>query len=165
MTLSIEIGNNNKSLRTICEKVTIFDQALKDLVQEMEHIMKLPDPITKVKGVGIAANQVGISKQLCLVTFNLNTKRKQKVVPMINVEIIELSNQKVWLEEGCLSVPKLYGKVSRSTNILVKWQNLEGNFCEKKLKGWDARIVLHEIDHLQGKLFTDYPLKSTKENA
>lgn len=147
---------NDKFLRKKCEPVTVFDGALQKTVDEMYETMTTPDPETEVKGVGIAANQVGILKRIIIVTFNYETTKKYKVITMINPEIIAESKKKIFMEEGCLSVPGEYGKVQRAAKIKVKWQNTEGNWCEKKLDKWDARIFLHENDHLNGILFTDY---------
>ena len=122
----------------------------------MEETMTTPDPKTEIKGVGIAANQVGISKRIILITFNYETNKKWKITTMINPEILEVSQKETAMEEGCLSVPGEFGKVKRPTKVKVKWQNILGNWCEKKLDNWDARIFLHEYDHLEGKLFTDY---------
>ncbi len=147
---------NDEFLRKKCEAVTVFNEKLIRMVDEMYETMTMPDPKTEIKGVGIAANQVGILKRIILVTFNYETTKKYKVVTMINPEIIEASKQQVVMEEGCLSVPGEYGKVKRPAKVKVKWQNLEGHWCEKKLDKWDARIFLHEHDHLNGILFTDY---------
>lgn len=147
---------NEEVLRKRCEEVTVFDEKLKKLVNKMEKTMTTPDPETDIKGIGLAANQVGISQRIMIVTLNYETKKKWKITPMVNPQIIEFSTKEVAIEEGCLSVPGVFEKVKRPSKIKVKWQNVKGNVCEKKLEKWDARIFLHEYDHLEGKLFTDY---------
>ncbi len=152
----IEIGTKNEILRTHCERVTVFDEKLENLIAEMEETMTAPDPDTGIKGVGLAANQVGKNIRLILITLNVNTKKKPKIIAMINPEILEKSAQTVEMEEGCLSLPGKFAKITRPAKIKVKWQNTAGNWCERKFDKWDARIFLHEYDHLEGVLFTDY---------
>ncbi len=159
----IQLGENNHILRTVCTPVEKFDDALRMFAEEMEETMLETNGSVDPQGVGLAAPQVGVTKRLLLVTLNLHTRKRRKVVAMANPEILELSEKKVVLEEGCLSLPKIFGKVSRPAKVLVRWQNLEGNWCERKLERWDARIFLHENDHLNGILFTDY-LKGKGKN-
>lgn len=153
---SIETGDKNSILRTTCKKVIKFDEGLKSLVDEMTETMLKEDPETGIRGVGLAANQVGKSIRVMLVSFNVGTKKEQKIVPMINPELTSVSKEKVVMEEGCLSLPGKFDSVARPTKIKARWQNLQGDWLEKVLSKWDARIFLHELDHLNGKLFTDY---------
>ena len=155
----IVTGEDQKILHTVCAPVTVFDERLESLVQEMIDTMTAPDPDTEVVGIGLAANQVNVNARVMLITLNVGTKKEHKVLPMINPEIIEMSPKKVWMEEGCLSLPGMFGRVERPSKVKVCWQNVEGNMCEKKFEAWDARIFLHEYDHLEGKLFIEYPLK------
>jgi len=154
--MKIVIGENAEILRKKCEIVTDFDENLANLLVEMEETMLYEDPETGLIGVGLAANQVGISKRIFLITTNVGQKKEGKVIAIINPEILELSQDEVEMEEGCLSLPNVYGKVVRPSKVKAKWQNLAGNWCEKKLEGWDARIFLHEFDHLEAIMFTDY---------
>lgn len=154
--MKLELGEDNKILRTKCETVQCFDENLAKLLEEMQETMLYEDPETGLIGVGLAANQVGLNKRIMLITLGVGTKKAGKVLPIINPEILELSNDKVSMEEGCLSLPNVYGKVMRPSKVKVKWQNVAGNWCEKKFDGWDARIFLHEYDHLEGVMFTDY---------
>lgn len=153
--LTILTGQENKILRTPAHKVTVFDRKLADTTQRMIETMLNPDG-QEVTGIGLAAPQVGISQQIIVVTLNVNTKKAPKVMVMINPEILEISDATTNYEEGCLSLPKAYGRVKRPAKIKIKWQNLQGNWCERKFDKWDARIFLHEFDHLNGKLFIDY---------
>jgi peptide deformylase len=152
----IQTGDKNPILRTVTKLVSIFDDKLEILVEEMIETMTAPDKKTGVRGVGLAANQVGIDARILLLTLNVSTKKEHKIVPMINPEVRERSKHEIWMEEGCLSVPDVFFKVKRATKVKVRWQNLAGNWCERKFDKWDARIFLHELDHLDGKLFTDY---------
>ena len=156
MMMEIVTGADTKILRTVCKPVEKFDKDLVKLVAEMEETMLHEDPETGLIGVGIAANQVGIDQRVFLITLNVGTKKAGKTLAMINPGIIALSDEKITMEEGCLSLPKTFGTVSRPQKVVMKWQNVAGNWCEKKFDGWDARIILHEYDHLQGIMFTDY---------
>ncbi len=153
--LTILTGKDNKILRTPAKKVEVFDQKLADTVDMMIETMLNPDG-QDVTGIGLAAPQVGIAQQIIIVTLNINHKKDPKIIVMINPEIIEQSESTTNYEEGCLSLPQAYGRVERPAKVKVKWQNVQGNWCEKKFDKWDARIFLHEYDHLIGKLFIDY---------
>jgi len=149
--LTILTGKDNKVLRTPAKTVTNFDDKLKDTVELMIDTMLNPDG-QDVTGIGLAAPQVGIAQQIIIVTLNINSKKDPKILSMINPEILEVSESTTNYEEGCLSLPGAYGRVIRPAKVKVKWQNAEGNWCEKKFDGWDARIFLHEYDHLVGKM-------------
>ncbi len=153
--LTILTGSDNKILRSTAIPVTKFDQKLQDTADAMIDTMLNPEGLS-VCGIGIAANQVGILEQIMIVTFNVETNKEPKIVAMINPEVVSFSKNEIVMEEGCLSLPQTYGKVSRPAKVHVRWQNLEGNWCEKKLDKWDARVFQHEYDHLHGKLFIDY---------
>ncbi|MDR2676873.1 MAG: peptide deformylase [Endomicrobium sp.] len=103
-------------------------------------------------GLGLAAPQVGISLRLCVIDVNLNIKSP---IVMINPEIISCEDE-VLAEEGCLSIPGVYKEIKRSRNIIVQYIDLNEKKC--KIKVWNllARVVQHEVDHLDGKLFIDY---------
>jgi peptide deformylase len=154
--LSMETGAENKILRTICRDVVNFDDELRQFVYEMEETMQKEDPETGIRGVGLAANQVGDTRRIVLVTFNVGEKKEHKTVIMINPEILWKSSQRISMEEGCLSLPGVFENVVRAVRVQVKWQDLLGEWHERKLGKWDARILLHEMDHLNGKLFIDY---------
>lgn len=152
---TILTGPDNKILRSEAKKVTQFDQKLEDTVEAMIQTMLEPEG-QDVRGIGIAANQVGLLEQIMIITLNIDTKKEPKIVAMINPEVLEYSKSTRTMEEGCLSLPKTYGHVTRPAKVHIRWQNLGGNWCEKKLEGWDARVFQHEYDHLYGKLFIDY---------
>lgn len=153
--LTILTGKDNKVLRTPARKVEVFDDKLKDTVALMTETMLNPDG-QDVTGIGLAAPQVGIPEQIIIVTLNVNSRKKHKIIHMINPEIIQESKSNSSYEEGCLSLPGAYGRVERPAKVKVRWQNQEGNLCERKFDGWDARVFLHEYYHLIGKLFIDY---------
>lgn len=153
-------GAETPILRQKLKAVESFDESLQKTVTEMIETMIGPQE-GEVTGVGLAANQVGIDQRIMIVTFNVGTRKERKIVPMINPQIVEASKNEIWMEEGCLSLPGEFGEVQRPAKIKVRWQNEQGNWCEKKLDKWDARIFLHEYDHLEGKLFTDYEVRNS----
>ena len=115
-------------------------------------------------GVGLAANQVGILKQI--VTINFENKENNKKVNYIlfNPSITQYSEETVVMEEGCLSLPEQYADVERPKEIMLEYMDENEKIIKKQIDGYEARILQHEIDHLSGKLFVDY-LSSLKRNV
>lgn len=159
---TIQTGENNQILRKHVSPVTEFDEKLSQIITEMTETMLKPDPETKITGIGLAANQVGIDARILLITLNLNTRKEHKIVAMINPEVVEYSKDTCSLEEGCLSLPGVFANVTRPSKVKVRWQNEKGHWCEKKFDKWSARVFQHEYDHLEGKLFTDYLSESER---
>ena len=110
-------------------------------------------------GVGIAAPQVYVSKRVIIVASRPNPRYpdapEMDAVVMVNPEILEQSDVTVLGEEGCLSVPNERGQVERAQSIKVLYHTLTGEVMESTFEGFPARIVQHEIDHLNGILFVD----------
>lgn len=110
-------------------------------------------------GVGIAAPQVYISKRVIIVASRPNLRYpdapEMDAVVMVNPEILEFSQATTLGEEGCLSVPNERGQVQRAQSIKVLYHTLTGEVMESTFDGFPARIVQHEIDHLNGILFVD----------
>lgn len=123
------------------------------LAEEMFKIMKAN------KGIGLAAPQVGVSLQLAVIAHEPDKDEpKEERIPktvLINPKIISASKEQVEEEEGCLSVPSIYGPVKRSAEIVVETLNPQGKKIIIKAKGLMARVLQHEIDHLSGMLFID----------
>lgn len=154
--LTLITGADQPILRVVCKPVKKFDAALHQTVEDMIETM-FGDQEGGVRGIGLAANQVGIDTRIMIVTFNLEKKEKHhKAVAMINPEIVETFESTCVMEEGCLSLPEIFGNVRRPSKLKIRWQNIDGNWAEKKISGWDARVFQHELDHLDGKLFIDY---------
>jgi len=145
MALKIETGENNEILRKKAEQVGVIDKKILKLIKDMEKSMK------DEKGVGLAAPQVGVSKRVIIILFD-----GKMAIPMINPEITSHSDKTEYGEEGCLSLPGKWGQVERYREILVQFKDWKGEKRALKLEGFNARIVQHEIDHLDGILFTDY---------
>lgn len=110
-------------------------------------------------GIGIAAPQVYVSKRVIIVASRPNPRYpdapEMDAIVMVNPEIIQKSVQTVLGEEGCLSVPNERGEVARAEQITVKYQTLNGDEITQVFQGFPARIVQHEIDHLDGVLFVE----------
>jgi len=138
-------------LRRKARKITRFDKDLLALVQDMVETMR------EAPGVGLAAPQIGVSERLIVVEYGSEEDENapKKLYAVINPEIIETSEEMVDGIEACLSVPQLVGEVSRHEKITIKGFNRHGKPIKFKVEGWMARIFQHEIDHLEGILFTD----------
>jgi peptide deformylase len=148
-------------LRRKAHKVTEFDKELQVLVDDMV------DTLRNAPGVGLAAPQVGISQRLIVIEFNANGDEEDEDAPkklfiVVNPEIINASSETEMGIEGCLSIPGLVGEVERSSQVIVRGQNRHGQPLKIKPSGWLARIFQHEIDHLDGVLFTDRATKVWK---
>jgi peptide deformylase len=154
-------------LRRKAKAVTNFGKDLQTLIDDMIETMR------EAPGVGLAAPQVGISERLAVVEYaeeddddEVETVHEEVEKPpkppkpkqlfvLINPEIVKASEEKVMGIEGCLSIPGLLGEVERHEALHVKALNRHGKPVKLKVDGWLARIFQHEIDHLNGVVFTD----------
>ncbi len=111
------------------------------------------------QGVGLAAPQVGVSLQMLVVASRPNPRYPEaplmEPLVMINPEIIAQAQEPVWGWEGCLSVPQQRGLVARAPWVQVQYVTVQGDIVRQEFTGFVARIVQHEWDHLQGRLFLD----------
>ncbi|WP_442599450.1 peptide deformylase [Neobacillus sp. D3-1R] len=130
-------------LETKCSKVEVFDKKLVKLLNDMY------DTMIEFDGVGLAAPQIGIDKQIAIVDIG----DENGTIELINPEIIETSGEQSG-PEGCLSFPNLYGEVSRPYKVKVKAQDRKGKLFTFEAEEFMARAIQHEIDHLNGILFT-----------
>jgi peptide deformylase len=135
-------------LREKARPVEKVDRQVKDLVDDMIATLK------KAKGLGLAAPQVGVSKRIFLIDLSA-IDLTESVRVFINPEILETSGE-VLMEEGCLSFPGIYQKITRPEKLIVKATDANGKEFEMRADGMLARAILHEYDHLEGKLFIDY---------
>jgi len=157
MTLRKIVTLPDPVLRRKAHTVTTFDKHLKTLVDDMVETMR------EAPGVGLAAPQIGLSQRLIVVEYyehevdeeQENEDVPKKVWAVLNPEIIKASEDTLMGIEGCLSIPNLVGEVERHASIQVKGLNRHGKPMKIKAEGWLARIFQHEIDHLNGVLFTD----------
>lgn len=146
--LKIQTGENNSVLRTECVPVVKFDKDLKKLVKDMKETMLI------VGGLGLAAPQVGVSARVFVLILDYKGE-SERVIEMVNPVILEHGDEVLLDEEGCLSLPGLYGKVERWNRVMVEFYNVDGVRQVLELFGLDAREVQHENDHLDGILFVD----------
>lgn len=138
-------------LRRKARKITTFDKNLQVLIDDMIETMR------EAPGVGLAAPQVGVSERLIVVEYGDDEDETvpKKLYVVVNPEIVTTSEEKVEGVEACLSIPQMAGEVERHEKIVVKGLNRHGQPVKLKLEDWVARIFQHEIDHLDGVLFTD----------
>ncbi len=137
------IERGDEVLTKVCRPVTNFDQRLHDLIDDMRETLALAN------GYGLAAPQVGILRRVCLVTGSDGS-----VIELVNPEILETSGEQEGYE-GCLSVPGLYGIVKRPSWAKVRAQDRHGKTFEVEDVDMSARCFCHEIEHLDGHLFTE----------
>ncbi len=152
MILPIYTGPENEILRKKAKPVKQITKNTSKLIKNMK------ETLLDSQGLGLAAPQVGVSERILLANFQYGKKVGEKfaIVPLINAEIIDHSEDEVWGEEGCLSLPEIFAPVKRYQAVTVKYLDERGKEQILKLADLNARIVQHEIDHLDGKLFVDY---------
>ncbi len=134
---------NDDVLRKICEPVNGITQEESELFDRMLYTMRY------FKGIGLAAPQIGLSKRMIIAEVD------NKVIKLANPKVINKKGKDKMIE-GCLSIPDTSVDVKRSYSITAVGLNEKGDEVELDLKGLLARVVLHEIDHLDGKLIVDY---------
>ncbi len=138
------IQRGDETLGKVCRPVTVFDGRLHDLIDDMRETLE------QAQGYGLAAPQVGILRRVCLVMGS-----DGELIELVNPEILETSGEQEGYE-GCLSVPGLYGWVKRPSWAKVRAQDRNGNTFEVEDVDMSARCFCHEIDHLDGHLFTEH---------
>jgi peptide deformylase len=131
--------------------VTDFGPKLQTLIDDMVETMRV------APGVGLAAPQVDVPLRVIVIEFGDEEDEtvEPKLYTVVNPEIVRKSRETLIGTEGCLSIPGLVGDVERSQSVIVRGFSRRGQPMKIKAKGWLARIFLHEIDHLNGVLFTD----------
>jgi peptide deformylase len=147
-------------LRRKAHKVTDFGKDFQELVTNMI------DTLRDAPGVGLAAPQVAVSQRLIVVEYGDDEDESEsvpkKLFVVANPEIVEKSEEMVSGVEACLSIPELVGEVDRHKKIVIKGMNRQGKPLKIKAEDWLARIFQHEIDHLDGVLYTDHTDKVWK---
>jgi peptide deformylase len=142
-------------LRKKARAVTSVSRDIRKLMEEMVEVLR------EAPGVGLAAPQIGVSKRVIVVEYAEPPKSEEDPEPepklylLANPEIVRRSRAMVAGVEGCLSVPGYSGTVERHVEVTVEAWNAHGDTVRIRAKGWLARIFQHEIDHLDGVLFTD----------
>ncbi|WP_017327897.1 peptide deformylase [Synechococcus sp. PCC 7336] len=138
----------DRVLRQPAKRVSKIDNSIRDLARQMLQTMYSSD------GIGLAAPQVGIHKRLIVVDCKPDDPKAEPLV-LINPQILEHSDDAVLGEEGCLSIPEVFLNVKRPTRITVTYKDERGRPHRLKTDGLLARVIQHEIDHLNGIVFVD----------
>ncbi|MBI5414485.1 peptide deformylase [Candidatus Peregrinibacteria bacterium] len=149
--LPLFTGSENKILRTKSKEVRVITKNIKKLLEKMHATVR------EEGGVGLAAPQVGENLRIIIAQIS------GTFLEMINPEILSFSEKCESGEEGCLSLPGIWGIVRRSSEITVQFLDLKGRQRILNLKGFNARVVQHEVDHINGVLFIDRA-QNTSEN-
>lgn len=146
MALRTILIQGDEALTRKCRKVTVFDARLKQLVGD------LIDTLQTSGGVGLAAPQVGVLRRVAIVVDI--SKKPEEYIPIINPELLETRGSERMLE-GCLSVPNIWGYVNRPAWAKIRAQDPDGNWFEREGEGVLAQCFCHEIEHLDGHVFTE----------
>ena len=166
------ITTPNKLLLEKAKPVSRFDKKLKDILKNMSETLNFTtDPI----GVGLAAPQVGLSLRIFQMKPTENSKIESFINPIIEstseaekipqfansakIESKKPNSSKNKLLEGCLSIPNIWGNVSRKKTVKLRWQDETGSTYMKEFSGFPAIIIQHETDHLNGILFTKHAIE------
>ena len=148
----------DKLLRQVSKPVAKIDADVKKLVKDMF------DTMYDAPGVGLAAVQIGVPKRIVAVDATRGDDEKNPIA-MINPEIVWESEETVAHEEGCLSIPEYLEQVVRPDRVKVRFLNLDGEKQEIDADGLLARVVQHEIDHINGVLFIDHLSKLKRDRV
>jgi peptide deformylase len=116
----------------------------------MSRILK--ENMIHYEGIGLSANQIGISERVFVMMLNIET---EETITCFNPRIVKRYEDEVWCEEGCLSFPDEIINIQRPNKIIVKYEDEDKKDHKIKLEGLAARVFLHEFDHLQGIVFTE----------
>lgn len=152
MALRNILTEGNPTLNKVCRPVTAFDEHLATLIDDMK------ETVVHANGVGLAAPQVGVLRRVVVVDLG------DEIVELVNPRILESSGEQDGLE-GCLSVPERYGMVKRPNLVKVEAQDRQGDWYEYEGEGLIARCFCHELEHLDGHLYTEkaYKMLSDEE--
>lgn len=168
-------------LKVVSEPVTVFDDELRTLVEDMFETMYAAN------GIGLAAIQVGVPKRVLVIDLqpedpdaepeecdhahasggHQHTHQPTRNEPrvFVNPEILDPADELATYQEGCLSVPDIYADVDRPATCRVRWQDLEGRTYEEEMDGLLATCIQHEMDHLEGILFIDHLSRLKRQMA
>ena len=138
----------DQDLRIKAKPVESFDDELKTLTDDMFETMH------SVNGIGLAATQIGVAKQVAVIDISPE-KNEPLVIVNPEIQILDPSKKEDY-DEGCLSVPGFFETISRPSDIKLLYQNLNGQKQEIKPEGLLTKVVQHELDHLNGRLFVDH---------
>lgn len=139
-------------LKKVCHRVETIDETIHTLVADLLDTMRAGPG-----SVGVAAPQIGVTLRVCVIDVSGNRHGKDNnhgLLTMINPDIISRQGCAM-MREGCMSVPDYTGDVERATEIIIRFQKLDGNWQEFEASGFEAVAIQHEMDHLDGILFLD----------
>lgn len=152
------------ALRTVSEPVTVFDDVLRQMIAQMAQVLaQASDPI----GVGLAANQVNVLKRI----FVMHIDSAAPTQVFINPQIMKRQKKDIQQTisdkddeplEGCLSVPRIWAPIDRDWKIRLRWHDEYQKQHEQDFEGFQAAVIQHEIDHLDGMLFTQRAMEQGK---
>ncbi len=146
-------------LRQAALEVRDFDDALVRLAEDMALTMRARD------GVGLAANQVGVLRRIFTYDDPGDEGRAPSAGAVVNPVLVGASEETELADEGCLSFPGLFYPVERQIEVVVRHQGIDGEERETTMRGFGARIWLHEMDHLNGVLFVDHLARHDRREA
>ena len=145
MALRKIVEQGDECLTKVCRPVTSFNKRLHELLDDMT------ETLADANGAGLAAPQVGVLRRLCVVM----DEGSDEYIELVNPEIIAQSGEQTGLE-GCLSVPGKWGIVTRPEKVRVRAQDRYGDWFEVEGAGLTARCFCHELEHLDGHLYTEH---------
>jgi peptide deformylase len=151
----------SKLLRQKSNKIGFIDDSIRKLAQDMIDTTIDWDHQSEF-GAALAAIQIGKPLKLTVVRKDFDNPKGEDFITLVNPEIVKKSSDTGIDMEGCLSVPGVYGRVKRSNKIKIKAKDLDGNEIRFSAEGFAARVIQHEIDHMNGKIFLDH-VKDAKD--
>lgn len=168
----IQLGDER--LRVVCDPIPpieITSEETKTILKDLDEALK-----SQKDGVAISAPQIGITKKIFVIggmVFDTEYQNQIREFPnpeipnryYINPEIIEYSKETGEMEEGCLSIRGVYGKVKRPKKVVVRFYNEQGEYLEEIASGFLARVIQHEYDHLHGVLFIDKATETWQDES
>lgn len=154
MTVLTILEVPDPGLRAVAAPVTTIDDSIRTTLADMFETMYA------ARGIGLAATQVGIEQRLVVIDLQEPEEEDgepvRKPIAFVNPELLWVSDDLATYNEGCLSIPEQYAEVDRPARCRVKWQDGDGKNHEQEMDGLLATCIQHEIDHLNGVLFTDH---------
>lgn len=154
MALREIVKEGYESLSKVCKPVTSFDSRLELLVNDMK------DTLVKADGLGLAAPQIGVVRRVVII---VDGAADNQLVALINPELVSVSGTQN-ANEGCLSVPGVWGKTVRPAVVTVKAQDVKGEWFELTRDGITAVCICHELDHLDGILFREHVVEYIEQD-
>jgi peptide deformylase len=153
----LTLGKHEKLLRTPSEPVKKINREVKELIQDIK------DTFADNPAIGLAAVQIGALKRIFAARMGYDPEKSKEdgetpdpaPIIFINPEIIAHSEARVRDHDGCLSIPGMWAETQRYQDITLRYMDETGQKQEQAFSGWDARVIQHELDHLDGILFLD----------